>query len=318
MTLQPHWSGRVLSAPEHRIGGLKIIFVSHAQNYEDVALFRALGDIERGFYIDIGAFHADRYSVTKAFYDRGWSGINIEPNPGLHKEIVLARPRDVNLCVAVADAPGTIELTIFEDDALSTTSSETVTYHRTNHHVVEIVPVQAVLLESVWDDHVPSDSEVHFLKLDIEGGEREVIRSFDWSRRRPWVVVVEATKPETEVDSSWEWESTLLNAGYLLAYNDRLNRFYVSSEHSSLVSQLSLPPSVHDQFISGEVSELRSRLHEMAGLQEALASAQLSARESDELYRAIIKSTSWRATRPLRALSRLIRGRSSGAPPANL
>lgn len=53
--------------------------VSYAQNFEDVMLWRALGHIENGFYVDIGAQHPTIDSVSKAFYERGWSGINVEP-----------------------------------------------------------------------------------------------------------------------------------------------------------------------------------------------------------------------------------------------
>ena len=42
--------------------------VSYAQNFEDVILLRALRQVERGFYIDIGAQDPVHYSVTKMFY----------------------------------------------------------------------------------------------------------------------------------------------------------------------------------------------------------------------------------------------------------
>ena len=54
-------------------------FVSYAQNYEDVMLWRVLRDVERGFYVDVGAADPEEWSVTRAFYDRGRSGINVEP-----------------------------------------------------------------------------------------------------------------------------------------------------------------------------------------------------------------------------------------------
>lgn len=63
-------------------------FISYAQNYEDVMLWRALKHIANGFYIDVGAAWPDKHSVTKAFYDRGWRGINIEPNPVHHASLV--------------------------------------------------------------------------------------------------------------------------------------------------------------------------------------------------------------------------------------
>ena len=54
-------------------------FISYAQNLEDVMLYRALKHVKRGFYIDVGAFNPLSDSITKAFYDHGWRGINIEP-----------------------------------------------------------------------------------------------------------------------------------------------------------------------------------------------------------------------------------------------
>ncbi len=56
-------------------------FTSYAQNFEDVMLWRALRHIDQGYYIDVGAWSPELDSVTKAFYEHGWHGINVEPNP---------------------------------------------------------------------------------------------------------------------------------------------------------------------------------------------------------------------------------------------
>ena len=58
-------------------------FKSYAQNFEDVILYRALGSIRNGFYIDVGAQHPEIDSVSKAFYDLGWRGVHVEPVPYL-------------------------------------------------------------------------------------------------------------------------------------------------------------------------------------------------------------------------------------------
>ena len=57
----------------------KSVMVSYSQNYEDVILQRALRNVSRGFYIDVGAAHPVHDSVTCHFYKSGWSGINIDP-----------------------------------------------------------------------------------------------------------------------------------------------------------------------------------------------------------------------------------------------
>ena len=67
-------------------------FVSHAQNGEDVVLWRALGHVRDGRYVDVGAADPEVDSVTKAFVDRGWRGIDIEPVPELAQRLREARP----------------------------------------------------------------------------------------------------------------------------------------------------------------------------------------------------------------------------------
>ena len=44
-------------------------FVSYAQNFEDVLLWRALRDIEHGFYVDVGAQDPVTDSVSLSFYE---------------------------------------------------------------------------------------------------------------------------------------------------------------------------------------------------------------------------------------------------------
>ena len=44
--------------------------VTYAQNFEDVTLRRALGDIEKGFYVDIGGYHPTSHSVLNTFTTR--------------------------------------------------------------------------------------------------------------------------------------------------------------------------------------------------------------------------------------------------------
>jgi hypothetical protein len=41
--------------------------ISYSQNNEDILLWRALKNVEKGFYIDVGANHPVDDSVTKLF-----------------------------------------------------------------------------------------------------------------------------------------------------------------------------------------------------------------------------------------------------------
>src|ERR1700759_3921907 len=83
------------------------LFISYAQTMEDVMLWRALRDVGPGFYIDVGAADPDHLSVTRAFYDRGWHGINVEPLPEHVSSLKRERQRDITIQAAVAERPGT-------------------------------------------------------------------------------------------------------------------------------------------------------------------------------------------------------------------
>ena len=65
-------------------------FISYAQNFEDVMLWRALGRGRdgTGTWIDVGAGDPFLHSVTCAFHQRGWRGINLEPNGEYHARFV--------------------------------------------------------------------------------------------------------------------------------------------------------------------------------------------------------------------------------------
>ena len=88
-------------------------FVSYSQDFEDFILFYLFYDKERGFYIDVGANDPNFISVTKAFYERGWYGINIEPLPFKYELLQKFRQRDINIQIGVGKKKGnaTLEIT---------------------------------------------------------------------------------------------------------------------------------------------------------------------------------------------------------------
>ncbi len=221
-------------------------FVSFAQNYEDVMLWRALKDVSAGFYVDVGANDPDQDSVTRAFYERGWSGINIEPVAAYHEKLSRSRPRDVNLQVAAGIVEG--ERTLYEipGTGLSTLDADIADRHRASGMEVRRVNVHERPLGSILAEYATGD--IHFLKIDVEGAELDVLAGADFVRQRPWIVVVEATAPLTRIPSHKTWEHFLAAADYVFAYFDGLNRYYVASERSNLAAFIG-PPSAADDFV---------------------------------------------------------------------
>ena len=61
----------------------------------------------------------------------------------------------------------------------------------------------------------------------MEGHEKTVLKSADFSKHRPWVLAIEATLPGTFTPCHEEWESIVLEAGYVFAGAHSINRYYV-------------------------------------------------------------------------------------------
>lgn len=235
-------------------------FVSYAQNLEDVMLWRALRHVENGFYIDVGANDPEVDSVTKAFYDRGWNGINIEPLQSHYNELLQKRPRDINLNVLVGDKVGEVKLFECEIRGWATADITNIERLISLGHTGQFHNVPITTLTNICQQYVLD--EIHFLKIDVEGFEKAVIDGIDLQHYRPWILVIEAMKPNSNIPSYKDWEPFLLESGYKFAYLDGINRFYVANEHLDLLSDLINPPNVLDQFATAAHVSAEERLRE--------------------------------------------------------
>lgn len=217
--------------------------ISYAQNAEDIVLARAFGDRSEGFYVDVGAAHPTNDSVTRYFYERGWSGVNVEPQPDYFARLERERDRDVNLNLGVGAAAGRLPFYYVPDaPGISTFSEERRAEVEGKGYLVERREFPITTLHDVFVEHV-GDRTVDFLKIDVEGLEEGVLGGFDWTRWRPRVVVVES---EVEVEP---WEQRMVGYGYRRTLWDGINVFLVrEADEAALGPALSKPATVRDRF----------------------------------------------------------------------
>jgi FkbM family methyltransferase len=238
--------------------------VSYAQNGEDVVLWRALGHVGEGIYVDVGANDPVDDSVTKLFYDRGWRGLDVEPVSEFAEALRASRSRDVVAEVAVTgDDQGSVTLHEVTGTGLSTLSASIADEASGSGFATRDVTVPSRTLRSLIDEHL-AGQEVHFCKIDAEGAEAEVIASVDLEAWRPWVLVIESTHPNTAESTHMKWQDGVLAAGYRLCLFDGLSRFYVSEERAAdLEETLSYPACPLDGFVPASSVNLRNQLDEM-------------------------------------------------------
>jgi FkbM family methyltransferase len=223
--------------------------ISYAQRYEDMHLLRVLGEQADGFYIDIGAGHPVYDNVSFAFYLSGWSGITVEPNPWLAQLSEAVRPRDSRNRSLVGEKTGEATYFLVEDfHGLSTTVEGHARKAQSEFgKSSQAMTVPVTTLRALCEQYAPP--AIDFLKIDVEGAEREVLLGGDWRRFRPKAVVLEALAPVT-MAPAWEaWEPLLTAQDYRFAFFDGLNRYYVAEEHAGLAKRLAAAPSSFDGVI---------------------------------------------------------------------
>ena len=188
----PQWSVEALRRLVERLDPLARISYSHEG--EDMLLRRIFQEQTSGFYVDVGAHHPFRFSNTCYFYRRGWCGINIDPNPNAIDAFRHARPHDVNLCVGISDVPSDLCYYIFNEPALNSFDSELVAQRAglRDFWLVEkrLIPVRR--LDGLLAEHLQPEHVIDFMSIDVEGFDLQVLKSNDWQRFRPRVLLAEA------------------------------------------------------------------------------------------------------------------------------
>lgn len=172
--------------------------VSWSQAAEDLALQAVLSAIDKGRYLDIGAHHPTRFSVTRHLFQRGWSGINVDANSDLLEEFLRTRPNDISLNYCVGDKEE-YQLSVFNETAISTVSPNWDAKFVQENNVRNVIrTVPGIRLRELLDTYFPENGP-DFLNIDIEGADYEALKSGELDtlpfERRPVWILVESNAP---------------------------------------------------------------------------------------------------------------------------
>ena len=208
-------------------------------------LARALRpDDRRGFWVDVGAGDPVVDSVTAAFAERGWRGVNVEPLPFEHERLCASVRLTRIYGSRSVRRPGWGRCSssrLRSRAPCPRWCPNPLERYRADGEEFTPIEVPIWTLAQVVADHVAGP--VDFLKVDVEGFEREVLAGADWSNFRPRVVVMEATVPKSDEPAHEAWEPMLLEVGYRFAMFDGLNRFYAARRRARSCSGSRSPPT---------------------------------------------------------------------------
>lgn len=195
--------------------------VSYAQNREDLFLWALLAHRTPGRYVDVGCYDEREHSVTRLFYERGWSGVNIDANEAF-AEGYRRRDRDQFVCAGIGSEPGELVFRVYPEHAGLSTFDEVIkAEHEGAGYPYRDVKVPMRTLDDVLAS--TGISRIDFLKIDAEGFEPDVLRGLDLEAIRPSVIVTEASR-------SAACHEILLAHRYHREFFDGLNDYFVDDD----------------------------------------------------------------------------------------
>ncbi len=229
LSLRLRLAARMLSSFEDSFGRGRMR-ISFAQDGEDLIAWRLLHElgIPLPRYLDIGANDPEHLSNTALFHLLGATGVNIEPEPALHAQLVRCRPRDLNLNLGIGPANGVLTFHRMDNPSLSTFSAaeaerlirdEGVTLR--DRISIPVRRIREVLEEQKF--------QPDFMSIDVEGSELAILESYDWDQHRPGVICVETVGYSRRGDKPRETGTRALleSQGYVQAAQTLCNSLFI-------------------------------------------------------------------------------------------
>jgi len=162
--------------------------IHYSQDGEDVALLKLLP--ETGFFVDVGAHHPERFSVTKLLYDRGWVGVNLDVTPAIHDAFPKRRRRDLNIFSLVGTSE-TKTFYRFAEQALNTVDNERAeVLLASGQRLIEKIELPSSALGELLPD-LSAPPKIDLLNVDVEGADLEVLKTMDWASYKVEAALVE-------------------------------------------------------------------------------------------------------------------------------
>ncbi len=149
---------------------------------EDIIINRFFKNINSGFYIDIGAYHPFKGSLTYLLHKKGWTGLNIDISKASIDLFNIARKKDININCAVSNVD---EETFYYSNSLINQQNSLIQRGENQKKI----PIKSFKLETILKTHKIENFE--YLNIDTEGNEAEIIRSIDFQKYKPILVTVE-------------------------------------------------------------------------------------------------------------------------------
>lgn len=210
--------------------------ISYAQTGEDIIIDFLIGakKIKDFTYLDIGANHPVKFNNTFKFYEAGYKGVCIEPDPSVHAVLSKKRPKDICLNIGIAGREsGNADFYIMNYPGLNTFSKDEADAHEKNKHgkIKQVIKVPLKTVEQVIDEHFSGRSPV-FVNLDVEGLDEEILKSFPFQKYKPAVFCIETVHYTEDASSGKRTEifELMHKQGYREFADTYINTIFIKTD----------------------------------------------------------------------------------------
>ena len=201
----------------------------YAEFAEDVMVNRILKKIKKGFYVDIGAYHPYKGSLTYKLYRRKWNGMNLDISKSSIDLFNIARPSDININCAVSEFNG--ETFYYENSPINQQNS--LIPQDENQKKIKI---QSYKLSEILK--MQNINSVDYINIDTEGNELEVLMGIDFSKINPTLFTIEDNSFDLNNEIKKKKIIFLKEKNYELINIIGVTMFFVKKDSVSEISEL--------------------------------------------------------------------------------
>jgi len=159
---------------------------------EDSFILKYFKNLDKGFYVDIGAYHPFFLSNTYLLFKKKWEGINIDINPTSIEIFNDARPNDYNVNAAVSNRNKRY-INYYTKNMINLLSTTIISSAKLSflNNSFNIRRAKCSKLNDIISKTKFKNRKIDFLNIDTEKSEVDVLKSLNFSKHKPKLICVE-------------------------------------------------------------------------------------------------------------------------------
>ena len=195
---------------------------------EDIFVRRFFKKFKKGFYVDVGAYHPIKGSLTYDLYKSNWSGINIDLSKISIDLFKFSRPKDINLRAAITDFNG--KTFYYENSPINQQNS------LKENNSAKKIEIDCFKLNTILENY--EIKTIDYLNIDVEENDFKVISTFDFKKFNPSLVSIEFNDYEFNNLINSEINILMEKNNYKLISKFGVTCFYVENNTVSDVHEI--------------------------------------------------------------------------------